>query len=34
MYVVTYFYLLNLYNTVWPADDNDPTLLSKEEYYK
>ena len=24
IYVVTYFYLLNLYNTLWPAADNDP----------
>ena len=28
IYVVTYFYLLNLYNTLWPAADNDPTFTS------
>ena len=28
----SYVFLLNLYNTLWPAPDNDPTLLSKEEY--
>ena len=27
-YVVTYFYLLNLYNTLWPAADNDPIFLA------
>ena len=27
IYVVTYFYLLNLYNTLWPAADNDPIIL-------
>ena len=29
IYVVTYFYLLNLYNTLWPAADNDPKKAPK-----
>ena len=27
IYVVTYFYLLNLYNILWPAAVNDPRNL-------
>ena len=29
IYVVTYFYLLNLYNTLWPDADNDPKVFDK-----
>ena len=32
IYVVTYFYLLNLYNTLWPAADNDPFFSRKHHF--
>ena len=36
---LAYFYLLNLYNTLWPAADNDPqnqwlTALEKSQFFR
>ena len=34
IYVVTYFFLLNLYNILWPAAVNDPRNLPFDAFSK